>query len=281
MNNNHYTNFEYKVAFFDFDYTIINANSNNYLNKLAIEHEEALKDRSCKSYTPSISTLNKYKYSTDIEQLLDRNDMTLRQNAIYKHMHVDMGLKRDSMEKCLGEILISESMKQLFAFLVQNNFESVIISDSNTFLIETILRKNNLIHFFEPIETKILANRGVFDEFGCLNVIPLNKEFCENGAIFTCENTNFCRKNICKGEVIEKYLLKSNKAQLKRRCIYVGDGKIDFCPATKLEISDKLFVKSNSSLSKLLTDEGLKEKVKSDIIFWKNAKGILRDLQTS
>ena len=78
MNNNHYTNFEYKVAFFDFDYTIINANSNNYLNKLAIEHEEALKDRSCKSYTPSISTLNKYKYSTDIEQLLDRNDMVNR-----------------------------------------------------------------------------------------------------------------------------------------------------------------------------------------------------------
>ena len=61
----------------------------------------------------------------------------------------------------------------------------------------------------------------------------------------------------------------------------MGDGKIDFCPATKLEIGDKLFVKSNSSLSKLLTDEGLKEKVKSDIIFWKNAKDILRDLQTS
>ena len=277
--NSNWSDRKYKIAFFDFDYTIINVNSSNYLNKLVIEYEAA-RDLNSKSYTPSISTLNKYKYSAEIEQLLEKNDMTKRQNAIYKYMHSNLNIKRETMEKCLSDIVITESMKQLFNFLVQNNFELVIVSDSNTFLIETILRKNNLVSLFEPLEKKILANRAFFDGFGCLNVIPLNKEFNENGEIFSCTNNAFCRKNICKGSVIENFLQKNNGPQQNHILLYMGDGKIDFCAATKLRFDDKVFVKNNSSLSKLLKEDELKNKIKSSVVYWKNAYDILNHLQS-
>ena len=273
------SDFEYKLAAFDFDYTIINANSCNYLNKLVIEYEAA-KNPNSKSHTPSIATLNKYKYSDEIEQLLNRNDMTIRQNAIFKYMHSNLNIDKEAMEKCLSGILIGESMKELFYYLVNNNFELIIVSDSNTFLIETILRQNNLVSLFEPLESKILANRGKFDGSGCLNVIPLNREFNYHGVIFSCKNSTFCRNNMCKGAVIENYLQKKKETKQKSILLYIGDGKIDFCPATKLGLDDRVFVKNNSSLSKFLEEDESKNKIKSTIIYWKNATDIINHLKS-
>ena len=102
-------NFEFKLAAFDFDYTVINANSSTYLNKLVIEH-----DTKSKNYTPSIAKLNKFRYPLEIEQLYDKKNLTIRQNAIFNFMNANLNIKREDMEKCLNEIQLSQTMKQLF-----------------------------------------------------------------------------------------------------------------------------------------------------------------------
>ena len=267
--------FEYKLAVFDFDYTIVNANSNNYLNKLVIERQ--MTDNPSKNTTPSIATLNKFKYPPEIEHLHNKNNLTVRQNAVFKFMHENHNIDKDTMVKCLGDINISDSMRQLFYFLKENNYDLVIISDSNTFLIETILRRNNVAHLFEPCAEKILANRSEFDETGRLHVVPFNRCLNKNGADFVCSSET-CRLNMCKGSVLEDFIQRSMDINMNQRVIYVGDGHIDFCPGTKLKEGDTFFVKKNSSLSKLLESENYKAQIKSSIKLWKTANEILSQL---
>ena len=68
-----------KLALFDFDYTIVNLNSNNYVNKLVIKRNEQLANKGVpiKSSTPSIAKMNRYKFPQEIEELADRYNYTV------------------------------------------------------------------------------------------------------------------------------------------------------------------------------------------------------------
>lgn len=160
-----------KIAIFDFDYTIINANSNNYLNKIVIELETNELPKNNHHRTPSIAQLNRFKYSSEIENLHDNQDFTVRNREVYKYMHMKHKISREKMEKSLKEVVVSSPMKKLFKLLFDNGFELLIISDSNTFLIETILRHNDLLGYFGNGK-RIFANKAYFCENGCLNLIP-------------------------------------------------------------------------------------------------------------
>lgn len=65
------------LAIFDFDYTIINLNSNNYINKLLIQIDE---QHDSKNYTPtpSIAKINKYKFPEEIEALSTQFNHTVK-----------------------------------------------------------------------------------------------------------------------------------------------------------------------------------------------------------
>ena len=255
-----------KLAVFDFDYTIINANSTTYLNKLVIERSSS----DTKKLTPSIAILNKYKYPNEIETLVNKKNPTIRQNEIYKHMFNQFKINKNDMVKCLSEIKISQHMVDLFSLLNENNFNLMVISDSNTFLIETILKSNRLESLFE---SRIISNQAVFSDDGYLNLIPFNKVFLGNEEIFRCENET-CRENMCKGMVLEAYI----REKRSKEVIYVGDGCIDFCPGVKLGENDSFYVKKISSLSRLLENESNIGKIKARIKYWKNGKEIIDQL---
>lgn len=221
-----------KIAFFDFDYTIINANSSNYLNKLILEKET--------NRTPSIADLNRFRYPDEIENLKNKLDMTIRNGQVFKYLHSLHNIDRVKMEKCLKDIKISDSMKQLFKTLQEKGFELLIVSDSNTFLIKTILKHNNLIEYFGNGE-RIIANKGMFDQSGCLNLVPLNKVFNLDQEEYNCLST-VCKKNICKGDIVKNYI---KEKSTDCHSIYVGDGTIDFCAGSKLKSSDLFFVKKS------------------------------------
>jgi pyridoxal phosphate phosphatase PHOSPHO2 len=263
-----------KIAFFDFDYTIINANSNNYLNKLVIENESLLVDQNGRKLTPSIAQLNQFKYSDDLENLSNELNNTVRMNAVFNYMHSKHTICRKTMIKCLSEIKISESMINLFEILNKQQYELVIVSDSNKFLIKTILKANKLDKLFH--EDKIIANEAFFDQNGCLIVLPYSEIFYKDKNKFFDCSTSYCRQNICKGSIIETFL---NRKKEIKSVIYVGDGRIDYCPGLKLKKSDSFFVKHNSSLFKLIeNDINLKEKIVSNIKYWKNANEIINQL---
>ena len=269
----------YKLAAFDFDYTVINANSNNMLNKLVMEREQD-KFKSVKQ-TPSIAQLNHFQFNSEIEQLgIDhRDDNTIRVNAIYSYMQNKHQITREDMEKCLKAVEIGEHMRNLISYLKKAGYDIIIVSDSNTFLIETILKHNDLWHFFSN-EGKILANRGYFDSHGCLRVKPANLIYNKSGEKFSCISSPFCKKNICKGDLIEGYLKKQGRPITVEK-LFVGDGRIDLCAGMRLSARDVFFVRHGMVLFKLLQSEaGCAEKIRAHVSFWKSGEDILSYLKS-
>lgn len=241
-----------KVAAFDFDHTIINVNSDTYIDKL----------------------IGDVRYPDEIEQLHSLG-WTRRMNAVFEYMRKKCDIQKSDLLDCLREIKIDDSMIELIRKLQQNSYELVIVSDANDIFIDEILRVNGLGDAFSSIYT----NRGEFDQDGQLIVKPFNEIFNENGDPFDC-STKICTSNICKGSVLAKHL--EQKSNSDKKLVYVGDGRNDYCPGLYLNKNDFYYVRSNHSLEKLLRkDPSLAEKLAVNVSYWKSAQDILENLNSS
>ncbi|GER47389.1 pyridoxal phosphate phosphatase-related protein, partial [Striga asiatica] len=98
-----------------------------------------------------------------------------------------------------------------------------ILSDANTFFIETIIEHLRIKHCFSEINT----NPSHVDEKGCLRISPF-VDF--RAGPHGCPR---CPPNMCKGMVIEK-IQASIAKEGSKRMIYLGNGAGDFCPSLKL-----------------------------------------------
>ena len=262
---------ERNLAIFDFDYTLINVNSMNYLNKLVIERESTSFNR-----TPSIADTNKFRYGNEIENENDPSDITIRMNLVLDYMKSKHNIGQKDMEQCLGTLIINESIKDLLRLLNDRNYSLAIVSNSNKFVINSILAKNELLELFDNGD-KVLANDACFDSSGKLVVTPLSRRLNRDGFHFSCSNQH-CRKNICKGKVVEYLIETLLKGGFKRGSVlYVGDGLIDYCAGLKLSESDYFFVKKNSPLSRMLENSGTE--VKACLKYWKNGSELLSEIQ--
>ncbi|PIA25890.1 hypothetical protein AQUCO_10400001v1 [Aquilegia coerulea] len=90
-----------------------------------------------------------------------------------------------------------------------------IVSDANLFFIETVLKHQDLMGCFSEIHT----NPSFVDEVGRLRILPYH-DF-----------------NTSSHGLIER-IKGSALADGKKHFIYLGDGKGDFCPSTKLRAYD-------------------------------------------
>lgn len=99
-----------------------------------------------------------------------------------------------------------------------------IVSNANTFFIETILKHNGVLHCFSEINTNPVS----IEEDGRLKILPYH-DF--NSSSHGC---NLCPPNLCKGLVLRRIQASS----VKKRFVYVGDGKNDYCPSLKLTTID-------------------------------------------
>ncbi|PIA45605.1 hypothetical protein AQUCO_01600072v1 [Aquilegia coerulea] len=103
-----------------------------------------------------------------------------------------------------------------------------IVSDANLFFIETVLKHHDLMGCFSEIHT----NPSFVDEIGRLRILPYH-DFNTSSHGYG----EFCPPNMCKGVVIER-IKGSALADVKKHFIYLGDGKGDLCPSTKLRAYD-------------------------------------------
>ncbi len=109
--------------------------------------------------------------------------------------------------------------------------DQIIVSDANTFLIESILKHYELEKYFNAVHT----NPSHFDENDQLRV-----RWHHDHQIKGHHNCSFCPKNMCKGSILEK-LFQSNPMETWTRIAYVGDGGGDFCPCLKLRYGSWFF----------------------------------------
>jgi pyridoxal phosphate phosphatase PHOSPHO2 len=166
-----------KIAAFDFDHTLIDVNSDTYIDKLLIKD----------------SDVKRYKYPDSVEDLYKQFNWTYRMNGVFEYMNKNEISKRDLIN-CLNEIKIKDSMIDVIKRLYENGYKLSVISDANTVFIETILKQNNVYDNFH----KIFTNPAEFDENGRLNVKPFSEIFNKDGMPFDC-STKICSNNICKG----------------------------------------------------------------------------------
>lgn len=243
-----------KLAAFDFDHTIINENSDIYINKILTKNDNI--------------SFKKYKYPEEVEM---PECWTDRMSRVFEYMHSNFNIKSLDFIECLKEIKIDESMKSLINGLKSNGYELIIISDANTFFIETILNENGL----EGLFNKIYTNPGHFDESEKLIVKKYSEIY--NGKAYECE-TKICSANICKGSVLEAHI-KALDSMTKRHIVYVGDGTNDYCPGLYLNENDSYFIRNNHSLSKLFSrNKELCDKLKTTVNYWNDAQDIIINL---
>jgi pyridoxal phosphate phosphatase PHOSPHO2 len=260
-------NIKAKLAVFDFDNTIINANSDTYIDKLVIE-KLSQSDQDVKK---------SFKYPSEIEELYNKFNWTHRMNGVFEYMKRNHDITKNDMINCLKEIKLNDSMVALLKALKDYEYELVVLSDANTIFIEEILKNHDLHTDF----SKIYTNFGEFNETEQLIVKPFNETFNPNGELFDC-STKICASNICKGAVLRAHLNSLHEKEINQNemsLIYVGDGHNDYCPGLCLKENDFYFVRDNFSLARLLRREKeLSDKLKSQILYWNDAADILKHL---
>ncbi len=83
-----------------------------------------------------------------------------------------------------------------------------------------------------------------------------------------CKNP--CSLNICKGQELDALLKRYNERGLQiKKIAYTGDGKNDFCPATRLRNTDAFFMRKEKGLDVYLgTVPEEKTKINSQFVYW-------------
>ncbi|KAF8388843.1 hypothetical protein HHK36_025523 [Tetracentron sinense] len=140
-----------------------------------------------------------------------------------------------------------------------------IVSDANLFFIETILKHHGIMGYFSEINT----NPSFIDEEGRLRILPYHD------ITSSPHECILCPPNMCKGLVIER-IQNSASAEEKKRFIYLGDGKGDFCPSLKLGEADFVMPRKNFPVWELICSNPML--IKAEINEWSDGEELERVL---
>ena len=227
---------------FDFDHTIIAANSDVYVCKLAPE-----------GIIPQ-----------DIKDLYSKHGWTHYMSAIFSYLH-ENGTVPDDMLRCMREIDLIEGMKLLFNFLIDNNFDIIIISDSNSVFIDCILISTGL----DKLVQKVYTNPAKFDDDGRLMLHCYHmQDWCDLSTV-----------NLCKGHILKAHIEEQKQRDVEYDVVcYVGDGSNDVCPCLTLRSCDVAFPRVGYKLVGELDSRC--DKVMAKVIPWQCGSDIVAALQT-
>ena len=237
----------------------------------------------------------------DGEELVKKLIKTMQWTDVMHHM---MGVVHSKghgpqvVQKCLAEVKMPADMLEALRYLKQSpHCETVIISDANNIFIEEILQANNVRHLIDHI----ITNKAVFDDQGRMHI---TRYLAETDPPHGCK-IGTCAVNMCKGKELEAYLYKqaiskdpknvellnSGKTDIftdYQQVMYVGDGRNDFCPITRLRPTDTACVRKNRDLENILKSrcqpvrgrgliyEGRDDvAIQADVVFWDKHDTIL------
>lgn len=228
---------------FDFDDTLIDANSDLYIRKLIP---------------------NGGKVPESITKLYSSSNWTKYMGEIFKHLN-ENGIGREKILSCVEEIDFVPGMKKLLRFISESNCDSVIISDSNSVFIDHILAKAGL----KDTVKSVFTNPAAFDDAECLQIqFYHTQDWCDLSTI-----------NLCKGHILEEHISEQGKKGISYQTVaYVGDGSNDLCPALRLKSSDLVFPRKGFRLIDKISSSCFP--VKARVLPWSTGFEILSSLQS-
>lgn len=108
-----------------------------------------------------------------------------------------------------------------------------VLSDANAFFIDTVLAHHGL----RPLFTEVNTNPSHVDaSTGRLRIAPCHAFDAASGAAAHGCCVGTCPPNMCKGAVLDRVLREARAA--RKRVVYLGDGRGDYCPALRLRRED-------------------------------------------
>jgi len=198
----------------------------------------------------------------EIKSLYKTTGWTEYMGQIFAHLHSN-GVQQPMIENCMNGIPFVEGMKEMLFGLNQDLFDVVIISDSNSFFINCILKHFGLSDRIQRVYT----NPASFDDDGCLRIKYYHtQDWCSLSTI-----------NLCKGSILENHIEESAKNGVEYVTIgYVGDGSNDLCPSLKLRSQDHCFARTGFSLPKKI--EKLPEgQMQANVVYWKDGHDLKKE----
>ncbi|KAF5453034.1 hypothetical protein F2P56_027981 [Juglans regia] len=139
-----------------------------------------------------------------------------------------------------------------------------IVSDANTFFIETILKHLELREYFSEINT----NPSLVDEEGRLRIFPYHDSHKPP------HGCSLCPPNMCKGLIIET--IQASVSEEEEKFIYLGDGSGDYCPSLKLRDGDHVMPRKDFPVWDLICKNPLL--IKAEIHEWIDGEDLERIL---
>jgi pyridoxal phosphate phosphatase PHOSPHO2 len=221
------------VIVFDFDKTIIDCDSDNWL-------------------------IDELGFTDLFNQLLP----TMPWNSVMDKMMMEIhanGVTIEEIEKVLRRIPIHHRIVPAIKAAYALGCDLRVVSDANMFYIETILKHLGISEYFSEINT----NPGYVNEEGRVRISPyhdFNK--CSHGC-------TLCPPNMCKGLIIDRIQNTISEVD-KKRFIYLGDGAGDYCPSLRLRERDFVMPRKNFPVWDLICKDPLL--IKADINGWSDGE---------
>ncbi|KAG6378325.1 phosphatase phospho-type [Boletus reticuloceps] len=192
----------------------------------------------------------------------------LRQLA-QEHHHIH----RHDIENAMRQIPFHPAMKrgiQLLKNPTSLDTTLFILSNANTFFINTILQHQGIRDCFETI----ITNPADFPDPENPNRLVLRRRVGPDDLPHGCQVG--CEENMCKGQELMRYLdahRQSDNTEFDR-IIYVGDGSNDFCPVLRLRRQDVVLCCRFRGLERKIADErakGVASRLQCTVEYWSGA----------
>ncbi|KAL9225603.1 hypothetical protein vseg_001508 [Gypsophila vaccaria] len=194
------------VVIFDFDKTIVDVDSDNWV-------------------------VDELGFTELFDKLIPTMPWNTLMDTMMKEIH-ERGVTIDQISEVLTRIPIHPRVVPAIKAAHAIGCDLRIVSDANTLFIETILHHLGIRDRFTEIHT----NPSYVDEEGRLRIFP-HHDFVK----FPLGCGNPCPPNMCKGEVIKRILSEEGN----KTVIYLGDGAGDYCSSLKLRDGDHVLPRKN------------------------------------
>lgn len=238
------------LAVFDFDHTVIDDNSDTAVTKL----------------------VDKNKISRELKELHRAEGWTAYMQGIFHVLHGN-NVTEAGIANLIGGLPEVKGLKKLITELHDNmNYDIIIISDSNTYFINTWLQANNLTSKV----LKVFSNPAQFSENGLLDIKMYHIQ----------ESCKLSTRNMCKGMILEDFIKSQADSGVSyEKVVYVGDGQNDFCPILRLGENDIACVRNNYKCADLVRrskegkhvdeSDGKKYFIEPQVCIWDDGAQIL------
>ncbi|XP_018326871.1 pyridoxal phosphate phosphatase PHOSPHO2-like isoform X2 [Agrilus planipennis] len=190
------------LGVFDFDHTILNENSD----------------------TVAIDLINRRDIPLTLKEVYRNDGWTSYMQGIFDILR-SKGITQQTLTERINEIPPVAGICTLIRELQENfNFDVIIISDSNSYFINSWLETQRLANYIR----KVFTNPAEFRN----GKLIISKYHLQT----TCK---LSAKNLCKGQIMENFIASQKEEGINYGpVVYIGDGSNDFCPIVRLSEED-------------------------------------------